>query len=62
MPSAQKLPSTTAVGTVLNNDLSVIGVPNLYVVDTGIFPLQSNMPCTAAVQMAALRAARMWTS
>ena len=54
--------STTAVGTVLNADLSVKGVSNIYVVDTGIFPLQSNMPCTAAVQMAALRAARMWTS
>ena len=54
--------SMTAVGTVLNADLSVKGVSNLYVVDTGIFPRQSNMPCTAAVQMAALRAARMWTA
>jgi choline dehydrogenase len=53
--------STTAVGTVLNSDLSVKGVPNLYVADTGIFPIQSNMPCTAAIQMAALRATRMWT-
>jgi choline dehydrogenase len=53
--------STTAVGTVLNSDLSVKGVPGLYVADTGIFPLQSNMPCTAAIQMAALRAAHMFT-
>ena len=54
--------STTAVGTVLNADLSVKGVENLYVADTGIFPLQSNLPPTAAIQMAALLAARKLTA
>jgi choline dehydrogenase-like flavoprotein len=54
--------STTAVGTVLNADLSVKGVENLYVADTGIFPLQSNLPPTAAIQMAALLASRKLTA